>query len=50
MTVVSIIHATVVSARYGCRVYGLSKSGVTPGGGGKPGSFADAIWGEDWVD
>ncbi len=45
ITVVTIMHATTVRAWYGCRVYGLVRFGVTPGGGGKPGWFAEAIRG-----
>ena len=43
MIVVIITHATAVRARYGCKVYGLVKSGVTPGGGARPGLLEDDI-------
>ena len=41
MVVVIMMHATTVRTRYGCKVYGLVKSGVTPGGGANPGLFED---------
>ena len=37
-TVVVMMHATIVKAWYGCKVYAPSKYAVTPGGGVKPGA------------
>lgn len=49
MTVVTMIHATTVRVWYGCKVYGLTKSGVTPGGGAKPGFIEEAIQRRDRI-
>ena len=46
ITVVNIPDATAVSVWYGCRVYGVVKSGVAPGGGARPGTV-EAIRGRD---